>query len=77
MWMKMPRLVQQLASGHLGKPLTGQNQGNVLAVGRKFCQPGTRFDRRLQAADAVVPRVAITQLLLDVAQGVRILLHHE
>lgn len=36
-WMKVARLVQQLASGRSGQLLSGQNQGNFLPSGREFC----------------------------------------
>ena len=73
--VKATRLVQQLAPGHPGEPLSGEDQGDLVAGGRKLLETGERLLRRPHADDAVVPRVAVAQLPLDVPQGVRILVN--
>jgi hypothetical protein len=70
--MKVTRLIQQLASGHPREPLSGKNQGDLLTGSRKVLETGTRLVRRLHAHDAVMARVAVAQLSLDILQRARI-----
>ena len=69
----MTHFVQQLGSGHPRQPLSRKDQGDPLTAGRKVLQAGTCLVRRSHAHDAVVPRVAVAQLPLDVPECVRVL----
>src|SRR5512139_481360 len=73
--MKVARLIQQLASGRPREPLSRKNQGDLLTASRKLLETGTRLMRRSHAHDAVMTRVAVAQLSLDVLQGPRILVN--
>ena len=73
MRVKVARPIQQVASGRTREPLSRENQGNLRAFGRKGLETGQCLARRSQAHDAVVPRVAVAQLPLDVTQRTRIL----
>ena len=71
--MEVSRLIQQVAAGHPGEPLSGKNQRDLVTGSRKLLETGTRLVRRSHSHDAVMPRVAVPQLSLDVPQRARIL----
>ena len=73
--MEVTRLIQQLASGHPREPLSRKDQGDLLTGSRKVLETGKRLVRRSQADDAVMARVAVAQLSLDVPQCARILIN--
>ena len=75
MRMQVARLIQQLASGHPSEPLSRENHGDLLPGRRKILESGKRLLRGSHAHDAVVPRVAVAQLSLDVLECPRILLN--
>jgi hypothetical protein len=75
--VKVPHPVQQLASSHFREPLSRKDQGDLLAVSRKAFKAGKRFVRRSYAHDAVMPRVAVAQLPLNVTQRTRILVNDD
>jgi hypothetical protein len=73
--VKVPHLIQQLASSHSREPLSRKDQGDLLAVSRKAFEAGKRFVRRSHAHDAVMSRVAVAQLPLNVTQRTRIVVN--
>jgi hypothetical protein len=75
--VRVTSLIQQLASGSTREPLSRKNQGDLLVFSREALETGERFVRRSQADDAVMPRVAVTQLPLNVTQRTRILVNGE
>ena len=77
MRVKATRCIQQLASGHPSQPLSREDQGDLLAGGGELLERSKRLARGSQADYAVVPRVAVGQLLHYVLQGPRVLVNGE
>src|SRR5690348_4196577 len=75
--VKAACLFQQLVSGHSRELLSGKDQGDLLVAGRKVLEEGKRFARRSHARDAIMPRVAVAQLPLNVTQRTFILVNHD
>jgi hypothetical protein len=75
MRVKVTRPIQQFACGNTREPLSRKNQGDLVVVSREVLETGKRFVRRSHAHDAVMPRVAVAQLPLNVTQRTRILVN--
>ena len=65
---------EQLAGGHLRARPAGQHQGDLDGRGSKGREVRTRLLGRSHADHLIVPRVPITQLALDGAQQVHIVI---
>src|SRR5215211_1231641 len=75
MRMKVTRIIQELAPGHPGEPLSCKDQRDLVPRGGKLLEPSARLVRRANAHDAVVPCVTVAQLSLYVTQRLRILVN--
>ena len=53
----------------------GKDQGDLVTGSRQILETGARLVRRSHAHDAVMPRVAVAQLPLDVPECARILVN--
>jgi len=73
--VKVTRPIQQFASGRSREPLSRENQGDLRVFGGKALETDQRLARRPYAHDAVVTRVAVAQLPLNVTQRTRVLVN--